>query len=126
MKDLKVIPYCKVTKEHEILRDGRCKYCTKLVDKDKYGVRLDAFNDCPGKEFVNEELGVMIEAGMIQVKDAQFSEYWANDRDTLVIRIGSKDMVTALRVGKFAVESLADDFDTRRAGQYHYIRLWWD
>lgn len=97
-------------------------------------IKLEEFNDCPGKKVVEEYLKdnniIGLGNGFTEVKDA-FADYYKNKEDTLVLRL--KDIKkfeltfqNGLDIASLQRQFNADEFRILHEGGYIYFRFWWD
>lgn len=93
----------------------------------KTTIRLEEFNNCPGKKRMNQYLYESNLSPYVQIVDVKDKEL-RNERDTLVFSIlpGATETQVAISLGKLAVYFAADDFSWEVIEGQYVIRIWWD
>jgi hypothetical protein len=92
-------------------------------------LKVNEFNNCPGRDRIREilrDLKIFDSIAYVNLEDP----YWENDQATMVFAIDRKTIDVALRIGIFARNVQADEFDFKIVNDgsinYYVIRIWWD
>lgn len=95
---------------------------------DNVEMKLEEFNNCPGKEAVQKQLKELGIADYIEIADAPM-QYWQNESDTLVLKMKtgmSWPFEVGLAFTKLMTTTNPDEFDSEVKNYTTYIRMWWD
>lgn len=93
-------------------------------------IKLEEFNNCPGKYTINHallELNINHVTKVVDL-DPETSTNWENDPATLVIMLNDHVSKTkiALALGQIAVDYSVDELHWKQIGKKYVVRLWWD
>jgi hypothetical protein len=92
------------------------------------GMKIEeAFNNCPGEEELTNMIKALGMDKVIEIEDIDDTDFWKNDRDTLVFSMSIKVNPRFIAyAGMLAVDMAADEFNFSQHIDKYFFRLWWD
>jgi len=91
-------------------------------------VKLETFNNCPGRDEIIGYLETQFNKGSIEVTDST-QTFWQNNDDTLVFKVSGKlTLPETQNLYLMPWRKDADEFDTYTADEdgTQFVRIWWD